>query len=185
VWGIDRSPEMLARARATPLPSGGFKQASAERVPFKDGWFDAAVLRQVVHLLDRPRAFGELARVLRPGGRAVIATFAPEHFGGFWLVPYFPAVERIDRVRFPDPDALAADLEAAGFGAPRARRLVQHGAMSRAEALERLRGRYISTLLLLGEDEFMEGLARAEREIPPEVDYELHWVVLTADRGPA
>jgi ubiquinone/menaquinone biosynthesis C-methylase UbiE len=183
VWGIDPSAEMLARARAKPLPGGGFKQASAERLPFKDGWFEAAVLRQVVHLVDRPRAFAELARVLRPGGRAVVATFAPEHFGGFWLVRYFAAVERIDRARFPEPTLLAVQLEAAGFDAPRARRLVQRGRMSHAEALERLRGRYISTLHLLADREYEDGLARAERELPAEVDYELHWVVLTADRG--
>jgi SAM-dependent methyltransferase len=173
---------MLARARENPLPGGGFKRASAERLPFKDGWFEAVVLRQVVHLLDRRRAFAELARVLAPRGRAVIATFSPDHFGGFWLVRYFPAVERVDRVRFPDAPTLAEELAAAGFGASRARRLLQRGSMSRAAALERLHGRYISTLHLLDEGEFAEGLAKAERELPENVDYELHWVVLTADR---
>jgi SAM-dependent methyltransferase len=176
---------MLARARKKPLPGGGFKQATAERLPFKDGWFDAAVLRQVVHLVDRPRAFAELARVLRPGGRIVVATFAPDHFDGFWLVPYFPSVVPIDRARFPGPEAVSADLERAGFAAARVRHLVQRGRMTRAEALERLGGRYISTLHLLDEAEYEHGLARAERELPSEVDYELRWVVLTADQSGA
>jgi SAM-dependent methyltransferase len=182
VWGVDPSAEMVARARAKPLPGGGFKRAPAERLPFKDGWFEAAVLRQVVHLLDRPRAFVELARVLRSDGRAVVATFAPEHFDRLWLAPFFPAVARIDRARFPSPAALATELAAAAFDAPRVRGLVQRGRMTRDEALARLRGRYISTLHLLDDEEYEEGLARADRELGAEIDYELRWVVLTVER---
>src|SRR3954454_9031691 len=56
VWGVDASAEMLAQARAKALPGGGFKQASAEQLPFKDAWFDAATLRQSVHLVERRAA---------------------------------------------------------------------------------------------------------------------------------
>jgi ubiquinone/menaquinone biosynthesis C-methylase UbiE len=82
VWGVDTSAEMLEQARAAAGRRVGLKRGSAEELPFKDGWFDRAVLRLVVHLVDRGRALPELARVLAPGGRAVVATFQPRHFDG-------------------------------------------------------------------------------------------------------
>ena len=108
VWGVDSSAEMLARARAWVDPRVGLKQGRAEALPFRDGWFERAVLRLVVHLVDRPRALPELARVLAPAGRVVVATFAPGHFEWYWLVGVFPEVGEIDRERFPTPSALEA-----------------------------------------------------------------------------
>ena len=32
-----------------------------------------------------------------PGGRVVIATFAHEHFDGYWAARYFPSIGTIDR----------------------------------------------------------------------------------------
>ena len=117
VWGVDPSAEMLRRARSRPDARGiGWKQGAAERLPFRDAWFDAGHMHLVVHTLaDRAAAVGELARVLGPAGRLAIATFAPEHFDRFFLNPYFPSLADIDRARFPDPAALAADVTAAGF----------------------------------------------------------------------
>ena len=86
------------------------KRASAEALPFKDGWFEAAVFRLVVHLLDRPRAFAETRRVLEPGGRVVLATFAPESLDRFWISKVFPAIVEIDRARFPTEAQLAGEL---------------------------------------------------------------------------
>ena len=181
-WGIDPSPEMIAEARQAVGDQAGVKVASAERLPFKDGWFERAVLRLVVHHLDRPRAFGELFRVLVQGGQVVIATFDPRHFGGFWLNRYFPAIERIDAARFPPPEVLAGELEAAGFAPVCTVPVVQRETVTRERALEKVRGRYISTLSLLDEREYAEGLARAERELPPESENVLEWIVVVAER---
>ncbi len=183
VWGVDPSEEMLALARAAGGGRVGFKLGHAEALPFKDGWFERAVLRLVVHLVDRPRALAELVRVLQPGGRAVIATFTPDHFEWYWLTDVLPEVAEVDRRRFPTPDALAAELEAAGFAFVRTRTLRQRARLSRADALERIRGRYISTLRLLDDETFAAGLARAERELPEEIETPLEWAVLTAEAG--
>jgi SAM-dependent methyltransferase len=182
VWGIDSSAEMLARARAAGEGKVGLKQGRAEELPFKDGWFDRAVLRLVVHLVDRRRALPELARVLAPGGRVVIATFAPGHFEWYWLIGVFPEVGEIDRERFPGPDALEAELAAAGFTGARTRLVPQRSTLGRAEALEKIRGRYISTLRLLDEETLAAGLARAERELPETIETRLEWAVVIADR---
>lgn len=182
VWGVDASEAMLDRARRKPLPGGGFELGRAESLPFEGGWFDRAVLRQVVHLVDRPRAFAELSRVLVPRGRPVVATFDHTHFEGFWLADLFPSIVRIDRARFPAPDVLVEELRAAGFAPRPVVRLTQRAQLSRDEALERIRGRYISTLQLLDEREYEEGLARAERELPSDVESSLEWAIVVAER---
>jgi SAM-dependent methyltransferase len=184
VWGVDSSPEMLAEARAGAGRRVGFKLGRAEALPFRDGWFDRAVLRLAVHLVDRAAAFPELARVLRPGGRAVIATFRPEHFDRIWLARFFPSLKAIDLERFADPATLVAELGEAGFVGFRTRELSQEARIARDEALERLRGRYISTLSLIPEQEYREGLARAERELEDETVYGLEWALVVAELPP-
>jgi ubiquinone/menaquinone biosynthesis C-methylase UbiE len=181
-WGVDPSAEMLAEARRLVGRRAGLKLGRAEELPFKDGWFERAVMRLVVQHVERTRALPELRRVLAPGGRAVIATFHPAHFHRFWLNRYFPSIARIDSGRFPVTEDLASELEAAGFADVRVRRLFQRGRLTRDDALTKLRGRYISTLRLLDEDEFEAGLARAHEEIPDVVEYELDWAIVVAER---
>lgn len=183
VWGVEPSSEMLEHARAHVPRGVGLKLGAAEALPFKDGWFDRVVMRLVVHLIDRPRAFAEARRVLAPGGRLVVATFDRAHFDGYWLNSFFPLVEVIDRARFPTPEALVAELEAAGFAAVRLARLSQRRAATRDEALERIRGRFISTMQLIGEAEYRAGLERAERELPERIEYALEWLIAVAERA--
>lgn len=71
VRGVDISEEMirLARARIGLDPEGriAFRVADASTLPYGDESFD------LVAQLNMPPFFGEIARVLRPGGHAVIA----------------------------------------------------------------------------------------------------------------
>jgi len=183
VWGVDASPEMLAVARA----KGGrarFKEGSAEALPFKDDWFERVVMRLSLQHVDRPRALAEAARVLAPGGRIVIASFDPKHFSSHWLSGLFPSLAEIDEARFPDADTLGNDLRAAGFAEPTFERLPQPGRVSRSEALERIRGRYITTLRLIDDAEFERGLAVAETELPAEVEHEVVWLFASAEKPP-
>jgi ubiquinone/menaquinone biosynthesis C-methylase UbiE len=180
VWGVDRSPEMLEVARSR-VPAGvGLKRGTAEELPFREGWFERAVVRLALHLVDRPRALAEIRRVLGPDGRFAAATFDPAHFHEYWLNAFFPSLEAIDRARFPTRDELEGELAAAGFGPPEVVRLDQQASIERADALERIRGRYISTLRLLDEDELAAGVERAEAELPERVEYELRWLLVAA-----
>jgi SAM-dependent methyltransferase len=156
------------------------KVARAEALPFKEGWFERALLVLVVHVLDRPRVFGELRRVLADDGRVAIGTFDHAQFDGYYLSPYFPSLADIDRARFPTREELEEELRAAGFE-PRTIPLHQRAVRSRDWVLERIRGRFISTLLLLDDDELAAGLARAERELPAEVEAEQHLLAVVAD----
>jgi SAM-dependent methyltransferase len=179
---VDTSEEMLAVARSAAGKRLGLKLGRAEDLPFKDAWFERAVMRLVVHLVDREQALPELARVLVPGGRATVATFTEGHFEWYWLTSVFPEVGEIDRKRFPLPAALEAELVGAGFASARTTTLRQRRSIPRADALDRIRGRYISTLRLLDEDTYAAGLERAERELAEEIDSVLEWAVVTAEK---
>ena len=179
VWGVEPEPEMaaLARERVSTV-----KVAPAERLPFKDGWFERALMWLVVHLVDRPRALPEAQRVLRADGRLAIGTFHPLHFERYWLKEFFPSLEAIDKARFPSPDELDAELAAAGFARVEQHRLSQTGSVDRATAIERVRRRFISPLQLLDEGELEAGLARMESELPERNEYSLEWLVAVAYR---
>jgi ubiquinone/menaquinone biosynthesis C-methylase UbiE len=183
VWAVDPSEQMLARAREN-APGARFKLGRAESLPFKDAWFERVVLRLALHLVERGAALAEFARVLVPGGRVVVATFDPAHFQGYWLNELFPSLARIDEARFPDAPTLTRELEAAGYADLRVRVFGQDATATRDEALERIRGRFISTLRLLEPEEYERGLAAAERELPERIDYRLEWLVVSASRPP-
>jgi ubiquinone/menaquinone biosynthesis C-methylase UbiE len=179
VWGVDASPEMLAQARAKAPSGAAFKEAPAESLPFKDGWFERVVLWLVIHLVDREAALAEARRVLGTDGRLVVATFDESHFDAFWLNRYLPSIEPIDRARFPTRAELERELAAAGFRDVGSTRLDQRASITRAQALERMRAGHISTFDLLDDDERARGLELAERELPERVDYDLRWLVTT------
>ena len=182
VWGVDPEPEMLRVAAGNVPPGVGLKPGRAEDLPFRDGWFERGVMWLVCHLVDRPAAFAELRRVLADDGRLVVVTFDPEHFGGFWLDPYFPSIQAIDRVRFPDAGELGAQLHDAGFSAVRFRRCSQRAAITREEALERIERRHISTFDLLDHDELRAGTLLAMDHLPPTVEYPIEWLIAVAER---
>jgi SAM-dependent methyltransferase len=180
-WGVDASPEMLEVAR-TRAGSAGLKLGRAEELPFKDGWFERALMWLVVHLVDRPRALGEAFRVLRPDGRFAIGTFHPLHFERYWLKEFFPSLEAIDKARFPSPEELDSELQAAGFDRVERHRLTQTASVARETAIERVRRRFISPLQLLDETELENGIARMESELPEHNEYALEWLVAVAYR---
>jgi ubiquinone/menaquinone biosynthesis C-methylase UbiE len=74
VVGFDLNPGMLAVARGLPVGGApvGWVQATAVRLPFRDGGFDLACCQLGLQFFpDRPAALAEMARVLVPGGRLV------------------------------------------------------------------------------------------------------------------
>ena len=78
VTGIDMTPEMLAKARAAADEIGAanveFVAGSAEQLPFPDASFDVVISNGVIDLVpDKDAVFGEIFRVLRPGGRIQVA----------------------------------------------------------------------------------------------------------------
>lgn len=75
VLGIDIAQPMLAIAqqRCQVLPQARFELADVTRLPCADASFDVALASQVYEYVEQvDDALRELARVLRPGGRALL-----------------------------------------------------------------------------------------------------------------
>ena len=71
--GVDLSLGMLSAARSRAR--GPLANASAERLPFRDGAFAVALAPHMLYdVADRPAAVRELRRVLQPGGTCVAVT---------------------------------------------------------------------------------------------------------------
>jgi ubiquinone/menaquinone biosynthesis C-methylase UbiE len=80
--GVDRSPQMLRLARARLAEAGlenvDLRQADMYALPLGDGSADTVILHQLLHFAQMPElAIAEAARLIAPGGRLLIADFAP------------------------------------------------------------------------------------------------------------
>ena len=86
VTSTDYVPSLLERGRERALAERldvTFRVADAEALPFGDASFDVALSTYgVMFAPDHVRAAGELARVVRPGGRIGLANWTPEGFLG-------------------------------------------------------------------------------------------------------
>lgn len=71
--GADPSPEMIAEAGRRLGDGVHLVIADVHRLPFAGGAFDVVVSTSAMHHWTRPEAaLGEIARILRPGGRLVL-----------------------------------------------------------------------------------------------------------------
>jgi ubiquinone/menaquinone biosynthesis C-methylase UbiE len=75
--GIDPAPDMIRMAMQTDAPNGAhFELAAIEALPFGDAHFDVVVASLVIHHLPpdlKRQGLREVLRVLKPGGRLVVA----------------------------------------------------------------------------------------------------------------
>ena len=73
VHGVDPAPTMLEHARKrAPEAATRLIHGRAEELPYEDNSFDVVVALAVLEYTDMERSVPEVARVLRPGGRAVL-----------------------------------------------------------------------------------------------------------------
>jgi len=78
VIGVDMTPEMIKKARANAKRAGcanvEFHLGDIEALPVEDVSVDLVISNCVLNLVpDKQKAFREIARVLKPGGRAAVA----------------------------------------------------------------------------------------------------------------
>jgi SAM-dependent methyltransferase len=138
VIGVDMTPEMLARARATAARGGAsqveFREGRLESLPVDDGSVDAVTSNCVINLVpDKAAVFREVARVLKPGGRVVVSDIVLER---------------------PLPEAVAKDVLAwVGCVA---------GAVQRREYFRMVEAAGLAGLAVLKEEDYAESLARVD-----------------------
>lgn len=123
--GIDISQEMIDIAN-TRVPTGTFKVADAEALPFEDNSFDAATCGYgIIHLPNPENALREMARVVKPGGKIAVSVWsAPSPDNGFGVV-YDALAQHGDMnvplppgpnfFQFSTPDAMIAALSTIGL----------------------------------------------------------------------
>jgi len=119
--GIDLSPEMLNVARANLERKGirhcHVRQGDLFDLPLQDHEADLVCLHQVLHYLEDPAgAIAEAARILKPGGKLLIADFAPHE------LDFLREQHAHRRLGFATDD-MAHWLHQAGFGAIETREL--------------------------------------------------------------
>jgi SAM-dependent methyltransferase len=94
VVAVEPSSVMLAQRPSGTAPA---VRAVAERLPFPDGAFDAALgVLTVHHWADRDRGLAEVRRV---AGRVVLFLRDPQRRLPWWLGHYFPATARLEAAR--------------------------------------------------------------------------------------
>ncbi|NIO07358.1 MAG: methyltransferase domain-containing protein [Deltaproteobacteria bacterium] len=77
--GVDMTPAMRERAKAAAIKAGlwqnvDIRPGTAEALPAEDASIDVVISNGVINLSpDKDRAFREIARVLKPGGRLYLA----------------------------------------------------------------------------------------------------------------
>jgi ubiquinone/menaquinone biosynthesis C-methylase UbiE len=92
VAGVDISADQLKVARQKAQREGlqiDFQEASIDELPFADHSFDVIYSTLMLHHVPqaiRKQAFREWRRVLRKGGRIVVADFGPPAHAWGWLV---------------------------------------------------------------------------------------------------
>lgn len=113
--GVDLSPGMLAVARSA-LPQGHFIEANVVHLPLPDDSVDLVTCVTVLHLIPHAAAaVDEWSRVLKPGGRAITATFATvdrSQHGGNQSSPSSPQAQHKP---FRTPELISTLLASAGL----------------------------------------------------------------------
>jgi ubiquinone/menaquinone biosynthesis C-methylase UbiE len=94
-YGIDASPEMIARAEKKAAKAGVdvfFETALAEALPFRDAQFDVVLTTVMLHHLPRSArqaCASEIRRVLKPSGRVLAVDFGGTDRHGGRLMSHF------------------------------------------------------------------------------------------------
>ncbi|MEN8113650.1 MAG: class I SAM-dependent methyltransferase [Actinomycetota bacterium] len=181
---LDPSRGMLETARRRGLD---IVRGRAQALPFREATFSLVWFHLSIHYGDWRRSIDEAVRVLAVRGRIDIWTLGPDHHGQSLLARWFPSIAEIDAERFPDPEALTTHLrcQIPTVSVAHSIEVVTREAGSWITAVE---AGFVSTLQLLSDDERRSGIEAAKRHYPDpaeELDYELRFTRITADRRPS
>jgi len=145
ITATDLNPAMVTRGAAR-VPGPDWRQADAQQLKLSDDCFDLVACQfGVMFFPDKPTAFAETARVLRPGGHALFTTWDTVDTSELpaAMVDSLQAVLPEDPPRFieriphgyVDAGQITADLRAGGLTDIGIERVVLHGRGDRPRVL--------------------------------------------------
>ncbi|MFO7619194.1 MAG: methyltransferase domain-containing protein [Thermoplasmata archaeon] len=172
IFGLDRSPGMLSVANKKAR--GKWVRGDVLNLPFGNSAFDTVMMILVLqHVDDEPWAISEAHRVLRPGGRLLVATVSHSRIRKH-IMRHFPGLVRIDLERFMPVPELKWHARNQGFAEVRGHIMRTDPVTTKVDALiDRFRRRYISTLALVPDGDFEKNLELFEKRVRAEYGDEL------------
>lgn len=169
IVAVEPSDAMRRSASHKRLPAaqvGG----TAERIPLKKGSCDCAWLSTVLHHIPEPETCArELRRVLSERGTVLIRNSFGDRLDDVHWLRFWPAAKALAAKRWPTVAATADAFRAGGFEVEALVTVPEVIASDLHAYHERLSVRANSTLTLISDEDFADGLARLKR---------------AADRGP-
>ncbi|WP_293677930.1 class I SAM-dependent methyltransferase [uncultured Phenylobacterium sp.] len=156
--GMRRAAEAEARhARVTYLAG------EAAAIPLPDAYADFVLMfLSFHHVRDRAAAAGEIARVLKPGGRLILRSTFRERIPDHWWRGYFPGSWAVEEAMFPTEAEARAVFEASGFTTEESVQMLIPFEGDLATAVERLKLRAVSVFEHMTPQELDEGFARLD-----------------------
>lgn len=173
VVAVEPSAGMRAEAeRHGAHPRITYRDGGATAIPAPEASFDAALLSMMIHHVgDVSACARELQRVVKPGGLVFIRNVFSGRLDGVPYFEFFPTARALDEARLPTVESIRAAFAAERFAFVVLETLAQPIDPSLRAHCARIEQRAISTLELIADGEFVEGLARlrdaAEREAAP------------------
>ncbi|HOV32501.1 MAG TPA: class I SAM-dependent methyltransferase [Candidatus Hydrogenedens sp.] len=157
--GLDVSEKMIRKAKAKKIPADWIC-ASAENIPFQNNSFDSIVGIYTLHLFKNiPQVLSECRRVLNRGW--VLFVSAPYHFiVNHPLNQFFPSFSKMDLSRFPTEEQIEDMLLHAGFSNLKREYYAVVRDWLSEEYIQKVKSKFISTLQLIPDDEFNEGIKK-------------------------
>lgn len=160
----------------------------AEHLPIKDQACSHAWLSTVIHHIpDLSRCAREVRRVLEPGGRVLIRSAFTGRTSGIPWLQFFPSAQRLSKARWPTVEETLEAFSVAGFEKESLQSVGEISAPNLPDYYERISSRAVSSLTLIADEEFEQGLAKlrraAQEEPPAPVITRLDLLVLSVNGG--
>lgn len=158
VIGVDASVRMILQ-RDEREAGASFVVGTAEAIPLAASAVDLVFVSMVYHHLgSAASAVTEIARVLRPGGYAIVRNPTRESADAFEYLRFFPEALALDVARMPPRRAIDDAFASAGFRGV-AHRVVRHRfAEDYADYHRKIALRGLSSLQMISDAAFERGL---------------------------
>jgi ubiquinone/menaquinone biosynthesis C-methylase UbiE len=136
-------------------------EGSAGQIPVGDACCDVALLSNVIHHVDdRHACAAELHRVVRPGGLVLLRGTLLDSVPGVPFFEFFPTALAIDLQRMPSVAALVAVFASHGLEKVHSEVVEQQSAVDLQDYYDRVKHRAVSTLELIDDADFEQGIER-------------------------